>query len=242
MAINSIPIQLFLYFLNKAIIEDDNTMAYNKKVTKLQILQGRWTYKDTKKEVLVKEALQVCQKSRYKELKLIIFGFILYKAQMKAIHTLFFEQKDLLLFAKTNFKKSLIFQLLPFFTAVFEMVLTLMSLKLLQVEQSELINRLSEGGRVLYLMVKTIPIVYLMRYAKGGIYIYLPVQRQLSPKYLRNIFLIILLLLIRLVCLPLMRFTQEKSRIRTFVQYMLKLRRFDKQSFTIFFFQVYQQC
>lgn len=34
MAINLIPVQLFLYLLNKTIDENDNIMAYNKKVGK----------------------------------------------------------------------------------------------------------------------------------------------------------------------------------------------------------------
>ncbi len=34
---------------------------------------------------------------------------------MDAIYTLFYEQRDLLLLAKTGFGKSLIFQLVPFF-------------------------------------------------------------------------------------------------------------------------------
>ncbi len=61
---------------------------------------------------------------------------------MAAIYILFFEQRDLLLLAKTGFRKSLIFQLLLFFTPAPGVVQTLMSLKLLQVEQSKLINRL----------------------------------------------------------------------------------------------------
>ncbi len=74
---------------------------------------------------------------------------MLHKAQVEAIHTLFFEQRDLLLLAKTGFGKSLIFQLLPFFTSAPGVVLTLMPLKLLQAEQSELINRISKGRGII---------------------------------------------------------------------------------------------
>ena len=90
----------------------------------------------------MEDALQTRQKSRCKELGLIVFGFTLHEAQVEAIHTLFFEQRDLLLLAKTGF---FFFQLLPFFTAESGVVLTLMLLTLLQAEQSELINRLPRG-------------------------------------------------------------------------------------------------
>lgn len=93
-------------------------------------------------EALVEDILQTCQRSRCKKLGLIVFGFILHEAQVEAIYTLFFKQRDLLLLAKTDFGKNLIFHLLPFFTPAPGVVLTLMPLKLLQAEQSELINRL----------------------------------------------------------------------------------------------------
>ena len=76
---------------------------------------------------------------------LIIFGFPLHDAQVEAISTLFYEQRDLLLLAKTGFGKSLIFQLAPFLSARPGVVLTLMPLKLLQAEQSEMINRIPQG-------------------------------------------------------------------------------------------------
>lgn len=87
------------------------------------------------KEVLVEDALQTCQKSQYKKLGLIISEFTFYNTQMEAIHILFFKQKNLLLFAKTGFRKSLIFQLLLFFIIVSGIILTLMLLKLLQAKQ-----------------------------------------------------------------------------------------------------------
>lgn len=57
----------------------------------------------------MEDALQARQKSQYKELRLIVFGFTLHDAQVEAIHILFFEQRNLLLFAKTSFRKNLIF-------------------------------------------------------------------------------------------------------------------------------------
>ena len=130
-AIDSTPVQPSPHLPSHAIDEDDDTVAYNDKVARLQALQARWAYEDTEEEALVEDALQARQKSRCKELGLIVFGFTLHDAQVEAIHTLFFEQRDLLLLAKTGFGKSLIFQLLPFFTAIPGVVLTLMPLKLL---------------------------------------------------------------------------------------------------------------
>ena len=63
---------------------------------------------------------------------------------MEAISTLFYEQRDLLLLAKTEFGKNLIFQLVPFFSAQPGIMMTLMSLKLLQAKQSEMINRITQ--------------------------------------------------------------------------------------------------
>ena len=103
MAIDSTPVQLSPHLSSHAIDEDDDTMAYNDKVAKLQALQARWAYKDTEEEALVEDALQARQKSRYKKLGLIVFGFTLHDAQMEVIHTLFFEQRDLLLLVKTGF-------------------------------------------------------------------------------------------------------------------------------------------
>ncbi|MCJ1467322.1 hypothetical protein MMC07_005946 [Pseudocyphellaria aurata] len=53
------------------------------------------------------------QQSRCRDIGLVLFGFVLHDAQVEAIRTLFYEQTDLLLLAKTGFSGSLIFQLLP---------------------------------------------------------------------------------------------------------------------------------
>ena len=89
--------------------------------------------------------MQARQRSRCKELGRIVFGFTLHDAQADAICTLFYEKIDLLLLAKTGFGKSLIFQLLPFMIATPGVVLILMPLKLLQAEQSGLINQIPQG-------------------------------------------------------------------------------------------------
>lgn len=88
------------------------------------------------------------QRSRCKELGLIVFGFRLHEAQIKAIYTLYYKRRDLLLLAKTGFGKSFIYQLIPFLTADPGVVLILIPLKLLQAEQSEKINRLPGGKRI----------------------------------------------------------------------------------------------
>lgn len=75
-----------------------------------------------------------------KELSLIVFGFILYNAQINTICTLFYKKIDLLLFTKTGFGKNVIFQLLLFMTTRPGVVLILMSLKLFQIKQRKLIN------------------------------------------------------------------------------------------------------
>ena len=82
---------------------------------------------------------------------LIVFGFTLHEGQIDAIWTLFYEQKDLLLLAKTGFRKSLIFQLLLFMTSTIGVVLILMPLKLLQAEQTIMINQRLPKGNAIFL-------------------------------------------------------------------------------------------
>lgn len=79
---------------------------------------------------------------------LVIFGFTLQESQVNAVWTLFYEQRDLLLLAKTGFGKSLIFQLLPFMFEPTGIVIILMPLKLLQVEQNAMINCIPNGKAI----------------------------------------------------------------------------------------------
>lgn len=95
------------------------------------------------------DALQIRQCSRYKELGLIVFGYRLYKIKIDAIHTLYYEWRDLLLLAKTGFRKSLIFQLILFFITASSLILTVMLLKLLQAEQSEKIYLFPRGKEII---------------------------------------------------------------------------------------------
>lgn len=79
---------------------------------------------------------------------MIIFGFTLQEAQVDALYTLFYKQRDLLLLAKTGFGKSLIFQLLPSIYDPTGVVIILMPLKLLQAEQNNMINRIATGKAI----------------------------------------------------------------------------------------------
>ena len=90
------------------------------------------------------------QKCRIKDIGLVVFGFSLHKAQIEAIWTLFYKRKDLFLLTKTGFRKSLIFQLLPFMipAPTSRVILVLMPLKLLQLEQSDIINRILHGKAI----------------------------------------------------------------------------------------------
>lgn len=70
---------------------------------------------------------------------MIVLKFELHNAHIDAICTLFYKKKNLLLLAKIKFGKSLISKLMPFLTSTLDIILTLMPLKLLKREQSEMI-------------------------------------------------------------------------------------------------------
>lgn len=108
---------------------DDASTTYNDKLARVKALHARWKYEDNEEEALEGNSLQMRQCSRCKELGSIIFGYILHKAQIDTIHTLYYERRDLLLLAKTGFGKNLIFQLILFLTAAPGLVLTLIPLK-----------------------------------------------------------------------------------------------------------------
>ena len=82
---------------------------YDDKSASLQALHARWKYEDNEEQALERDALQMCQRLSCKELGLIVFGFRLHEAQIEAIHTLYYERKDLLLLAKTGLAKALSF-------------------------------------------------------------------------------------------------------------------------------------
>lgn len=61
----------------------------------------------------------------------MIFDFLVYDTYVNVIFTLFYEQENLLLLAKTGFRKNLIFPLVLFIILILEVILILISLKLL---------------------------------------------------------------------------------------------------------------
>lgn len=124
------------------IVKDaDTDTTFQDKLNAATSLYAQWEYKD-ELAIVKGQNLIFQQRQRCKATALIIFGYTPYDAQIDAICTLAYEQRDFLLLARTGFGKSLIFQLLPFMTASPSVVLILMSLKLLQAEQSQMINKL----------------------------------------------------------------------------------------------------
>ena len=95
--------------MNLALLEGlahDPDTTYDEKMARAMALHARWKYEYTKEQALEGDALKARQQTRCRELGLIVFGFTLHDAQVEAICTLFFEQRDLLLLAKTGFGKS----------------------------------------------------------------------------------------------------------------------------------------
>lgn len=72
-----------------------------------------------------------------------VFRLELQKGQMKAVSTLFYERRDLFLLARTDYGKSLIFQILPFIFNPTGVVIIFMPLKLLQGKQNSITNRIA---------------------------------------------------------------------------------------------------
>lgn len=112
--------------------------TWEAKLGEIKALNARW--KSENMTNLEGKELVARHRQRCKDVGLIIFGFTLQEAQVDARYTLFYEQKDLLLLAKTGFSKSLIFQLLPIIYDPTAVVILLMPLKLLQAEQNSMIN------------------------------------------------------------------------------------------------------
>lgn len=124
--------------------------ALKDKLQRLRALHAKWEYED-ELEVVEGAELVFRHKTRCKDVGAIFFGFALHEGQIDTIWTLFYERRDLLLLAKTGFGKSLIFQLLPFMTLVAGVVVVLMPLKLLQAEQSGIINTKLPNGHAIEL-------------------------------------------------------------------------------------------
>ena len=128
-------------------LEPDPSTITSDKLAQIEALHARWAVEDSE-QILEGNQLVELQKQRCKKVGKIIFRFNLRDTQLEAIWTLFYEQRDLLLLAKTSFGKSLIFQLLPFMLDPTGVVLILMPLKLLQAEQNAMINLIPNGKAI----------------------------------------------------------------------------------------------
>lgn len=100
---------------------------------------------------------------------------------------LFFEQRDLLLFAKTGFGKSHIFQLLPFMTPVADLVLILIPLKLLQAKQSTIINRIANAKSIVLNGKNNLVSVHKKIVKDGYTYVLTSLEIALSKKFKKNV-------------------------------------------------------
>lgn len=109
---NAISLVVDLALL-KNLINNSNT-TYDDKLARAMALYAQWRYEDKKKQALERETLMVLQKSRCQELRLIVFDIRLYDTQVKAICTLFYEQRDFLLLAKKKLQKKLDLPAYPF--------------------------------------------------------------------------------------------------------------------------------
>lgn len=168
---------------------EDSTIT-DDKLERINALHAKWRYEDTEGPLdgpLDGDALKARRHNRCREIGLIVFGFTLHAAQVDAICTLCYEQRDLLLLAKTGFGKSLIFQLLPFMTPTPGVVLVLMPLKLLQAEQGALINKLPRG-KAMVLNGENNQKDMQLEIAKGGYtHIFTSPEIALSKKFKKNV-------------------------------------------------------
>lgn len=167
----------------------DSTIT-DDKLERINALHARWRYEDIEGPLdgpLDGDALNARRHKRCREIGLIVFGFTLHAAQVDAICTLCYEQRDLLLLAKTGFGKSLIFQLLPFVTPTTGVVLVLMPLKLLQAEQGALINKLPRG-KAIVLNGENNQKDMKLEIARGGYnHVFTSPEIALSKKFKKNI-------------------------------------------------------
>lgn len=80
--------------VNFALVEDlvhNLDTAYDEKMARAMALHTRWRYEDIKKQALEEDALKAWQQTWCCKLGLIVFGFTLHDAQIKAICSLFYE-------------------------------------------------------------------------------------------------------------------------------------------------------
>ncbi len=90
--------------------------------------------------MLERDELVWLQKKPCKDISWVIFGFLLDDSQIHVIYTLIYQQNDLLLLAKTEFFKSLIFQLYYSCSLLQKWVIIFKPLRLLHAKQNSRIN------------------------------------------------------------------------------------------------------
>ena len=167
-------------------LDQDKSTTRADKIHRLAALHSKWAYEDIEEPVEGSELLG-CQHQRCKAVSLIVFGFTLYEEQVDAISCLFYEQTNLLLLAKTGFGKNIIFQLLPFMTTAPGVVLILMPLKLLQAEQSEMINQLPNGKVLVLNGENNYKHIYKQAATGGYTHIFISPEIALSKKFKKNV-------------------------------------------------------
>lgn len=79
---------------------------------------------------------------------MIVFGFLLNNPEVGAILIIIYEQSDLLFLTKSEFDKSLIFQLLLFMFSPQAVVIIFMFLKLHKEEEILMINCITSGNTI----------------------------------------------------------------------------------------------
>lgn len=155
---------------------------------RVKALHKQWKAKDAGASGLLQaDELVARQRQQCKQVGSVIFGFTLQEAQVDAVYILFYEQRDLLLIAKSGFGKSLIFQLLPFIFEPIGIVIILMPLKLLQAKQNTMINRISNGKAIALIGENNQKAVQQSIARKNYTHVFTSPEIALSKKFKANI-------------------------------------------------------
>lgn len=117
---------------------------------------------------------------------MIVFGFTLHEEQINAVFCFFYEQRNLLIFAKTGFKKGPIFQLIFFMIPIAGIVLILMPLKLLQAEQSIMINWILCGKAIIFNKENSHKYLYHKAAKRNYICIFISLEIALLKKFINH--------------------------------------------------------
>lgn len=111
------------------ILVDNTNITFEDKLECLKVTYAKQKHKDV--EAIVDRLELIFQKkNRYIKFGLVVFGFTLYHSQINIIWTLYYKCRDLLLLAKTGFKKSLIFYLF-FFSSYYQSYTSAYAIKIM---------------------------------------------------------------------------------------------------------------